>query len=765
MRFGVGIRHSGYNLFVLGPHGEERLALATALLNERAATEAVPGDCCYVNNFEEPSRPKLLMVPAGIGVALRAHVEHLTEELCSAVPASFESEEFRKRRQAIEDELKNRRENVLREFRDRAAGCGLALVETPNSVAFAAKKGQELLDHDDFHKLPEEEQQRITNGMQQLGKEFLDAMRDAPKWESEMRAKIKALARDTTTAAIRHLIEAVRSRYQELPQVVAYLDALQRDVIEHANDFLPQPAALAEMLSLGESEEGLRLGRFRRYRVNVLVSHAGDKSAPVIVEENPTHVNLLGQVDYIAHLGALITDFNLIKPGALHRANGGYLLLDARHVLAQPFAWDALKRALRGGELRIESLASMIGFATTATIRPEPLPLDVKVVLVGEPLLYYILSAFDPEFGELFKVAAEFDGRMDRSRESELTIARMIATIARRESLLPFDRGAMARIVEQCARWSGHAAKVSTHLARLGDLLRQADYWARQEKHTAVTAADVDHALDHAVHRISLLSERITEEIRLGTICIDTDGERVGQINGISAFALGDQRFGRPVRITATVSPGSGEVIDVDREAKLGGPIHSKGVLILSGFIAGRFAVDFPLSLGARIVFEQSYSEVEGDSASSAELYALLSAIANVPLRQSFATTGSVNQHGVIQAIGAVNEKIEGFFDVCKAQGLTGRQGVLIPRANLQHLMLRHDVIEAVEAERFHIHAVGTIDEGLEVLTGITAGGRGPNGIYPPATINGVVQMRLVEMAQTRMTYQMQPAAGGDHDG
>lgn len=762
IRFGIGIRRPGYNLFVIGPRGAGRLTLVKSLLQQRAVTEAVPSDCCYVQNFEDSSRPHLLLIPAGTGVRLRADLEYLTQELCSAAPAVFESDDYRKRRQIIEDEVKTRREQALAKFRERSEAHGFAFAETATGFVFAPKHGDEILDHEGFHKLPKEEQQHLEKVTDMLRDELLEIMREIPKWEGEARAKVRTLDRELTSNAVQHLIDDLRSRYRDIPQVIAYLDALQKDLIEHAGEFLQQPEESAAVATLLGGDDLPRRRAFRRYRVNVLVSHAEQKGAPVVVEENPTYANLIGQIDYLAHLGALVTDFHLIKPGALHRASGGYLVLDARRVLMQPFAWDALKRALRLSQVRIESLASLLGVTTTATLQPEPFPLEVKVALVGDPFLYDLLSTLDPEFHDLFKVAAQFDNRMDRNRENQIDLARMIATTARREGLLPFDRPAMRRVIEQCARQASHGNKLSTNLANLADLLRESDYWAREVKHHCVTAEHVRLAIERSRYRLEFWRERLAEEIQLGTILIDTDGERVGQVNGISVFQFGECLFGHPARITATVGLGSGQVVDIERESKLGGPIHSKGVFILSGFLAGKYAADFPLSLSASIVFEQTYTEIEGDSASSAELYALLSAVSGIPIRQSFAVTGSVNQYGQIQAIGAVNEKIEGFFDLCKARGLTGRQGVVIPRANVQHLMLRSDLIDAVAKGQFHIHAVSTIDEGLEVLTGISAGACERGGIYPVGTINSMLQTRLAIMAQTRMAYGPTMTQGGE---
>ena len=490
---------------------------------------------------------------------------------------------------------------------------------------------------------------------------------------------------------------------------------------------------------------------FRRYQVNVVVDHSSDHGAPVVYENHPTSQNLLGRVEYMAHMGALSTDINLIRPGALHRANGGYLILDANKLLQQPFAWEALKRSLGSSQIQIESLEQMLSLVSTVSLKPEPIPLNVKVVLIGERLIYYLLSTLDWEFPELFKVAADFEERMERSADSQLLYARMIGSIARQDGLLPFDRGAVGRVIEQSSRLAEDAQKVSTHRRTLADLLQESDYWARQAARAVVTAADVQQAIDAQIHRVDRLRDRLLEEFLEGTILVDTEGERVGQVNGLSVVQLAGFSFGHPSRITARIRLGRGEVIDIEREVELSGPIHSKGVLILSGFLGARYAPDHPLSLSASLVFEQSYGAVEGDSASSAELYALLSALSGLPILQSLAVTGSVNQHGQIQAIGGVNEKIEGFFDLCKRRGRVNGQGVLIPASNTRHLMLRRDVVDAVEAGQFHIYAVETIDQGIEILTGAPAGERDRSGQFPDGTVNQRVEARLIELAEKRL--------------
>jgi len=550
------------------------------------------------------------------------------------------------------------------------------------------------------------------------------------------------------------IMDELRKVYASVPGVVDHMNAMEQDVLEHVEDFRT-PEESAPAVTSETPWPPLPLGQllFRRYQVNVVVDNRDAHGAPVVYEDHPMMHNLMGRIEHLAQMGALLTDFTLMKAGGLHRANGGYLMLDAHKVLLQPFAWEELKRALRSREIRIESLGQMLGLVSTVSLEPEPIPLDLKVVLLGDRLLYYLLSQFDPEFGELFKVAADFEDRMDRTPENDLRYARLIGMLARQEGLRPFDRGAVARVIEQSARLVGDGTKLSTHTQSLADLLREADYWAGQADHSVVSAADVQRAIEAQIRRADRVRERVQEEIRRGTLLIDTQGARVGQVNGLSVIALGQFAFARPNRITARVRLGRGEVVDIEREVTLGGPIHSKGVLILAGFLGARYAADRPLSLSASLVFEQSYSTVEGDSASSAELYALLSALAEVPIQQSFAVTGSVNQHGEIQAIGGVNEKIEGFFDVCRAHGLTGAQGVLIPAANVPHLMLRQDVVEAVAAGLFQVYPVETIDQGIELLTGVPAGQRDGAGTFPEGSLNQRVEARLRDLAEKQRAF------------
>jgi lon-related putative ATP-dependent protease len=763
IQFGIGIQREGYNLFALGPSGTGKRTTIRQFLDQKAAAESIPLDWCYVNNFEQPHKPRALRLPPGQGVVLRKDMEQLIEELRTAIPVTFESEDYRTRRQEAEEEFKERQEKAFGAIQEEAKERDIALIRTPVGLAFAPLREGEVISPDEFQELPEERRKQVETDISDLQEQLQAIIYQVRQWEREARKKVKELDRQIAMSIVGHPVDELRKKYAELANVVDYLNEVQQDVIENADEFRKTEEAPQVMgIPLPPSLMGPPV--FRRYQVNVLVDHSESKGAPVVYEDHPTYNNLIGRIEHIAQMGALLTDFSLIKPGALHRANGGYLILDARQMLLQPYAWDGLKRALRSREMRIESLGQVLSLVSTVSLEPEPIPLDVKVVLIGERLLYYLLHQFDPDFGELFKVEADFSGEMARSPENNLLYARLIATMASRQGLRPFNQGAVARIIERSARITRDAEKLSTHLLSIADLLHEADYWAGVTGNGITTAGDVQRAIDAQIHRADRLQERVQEGIRRGTILIDTTGEQAGQVNGLSVIALGNFAFGQPSRITARVRLGGGKVMDIEREVELGGPIHSKGVLILAGFLGARYATEYPLSLSASLVFEQSYGGIEGDSASLAELCALLSALAEVPVKQSLAVTGSINQHGRVQPIGGVNEKIEGFFDVCQARGLTGEQGVIIPVANVQHLMLRQDVVAAVAASQFHVYSVQTVDQATEIVTGIPAGERDEEGNFPEGSINQLVQTRLIELAKKQRAFAAPPEKAGEEE-
>jgi lon-related putative ATP-dependent protease len=756
VRFGIGIPQNGYNIFAMGSPGTGKRSLVQKFFGESADDQPVPDDICYVYNFQEAHKPNALILPAGTGVQLEDDMETLIEEIRTALSGAFESDEYRSRRQEIAEDVGGRQENALEEIREEAQKRGLRMMRTPGGLAFAPVKDGDIITPEAFQELAEEERNGIEENIQEMQRRLQKVVEQQPILQREMLERVKELNREIAGFAIGGLIDELREKYGEHEEVTTYLDAVQADILDNIQRFLPDDGQGSEdeMPSWLQSARAQREDAFfRRYNVNVIVNHAETNGAPVIFEDNPNYQNLIGRVEYVAQMGALMTDFNLIKAGALHRANGGYLILDARDVLTEAFAWEGLKRALHSGQIRIEAPRQLAGLISTVSVEPEPIPLDVKVALLGDHQLYYLLNALDPDFDDLFKVAADFEEVTGRNEENQRLYALLIGQIARECDLRPFDRGAVARIIERGARLTGDTERLTTHFRDIKDLLIEASYWADEAGHSTVTAEDVQQAVDAQTYRADRIRERSYEAILRDTILIATEGEHVGQVNGLSVLALGGFMFGQPSRITARVRMGGGEVVDIEREVDLSGPIHSKGVLILHGFLGARYATDYPLSLAASLVFEQSYGGVEGDSASSAELYALLSAIAEAPIKQSFAVTGSVNQYGMVQAIGGVNAKIEGFFDICKSRGLTGDQGVLIPQSNVKNLMLRQDVIDAVSAGEFHVYAVETIDQGIELLTGIPAGQPDEEGKYPADTINGRVQARLETMAKQRAEY------------
>ncbi|NWG32231.1 MAG: AAA family ATPase [Rhodocyclaceae bacterium] len=756
LRFAIETRAPGFNAFLLGEPGCGRHRLVARLLAEQAPQQAVPPDLCYVNNFADGNRPRLLILPPGRGARLKADMQHFVAELAKAIAAAFESDTFRGQAEAMQEEYKEREDQALRQLGQTASEHGIALLRTPQGFMFAPLKGEETMGPEDFDALPDEEKERLNKLIEAYGDELRELLHQFPRWRRELQARLLALSRDTMTLAVGHLIEELKAHYADLANVVAFLDEVMRDVVDSAEE-------LRETKSEAEGPVSAIAGNLplSRYQVNLLIDHGATQGAPVVFEDQPSFQNLIGRVDHIAHMGTLITHFTMIRAGALARANGGYLVLDAEKLLGQPYAWEGLKRALRARQVRIESLGQIFGLLSTLTIEPEPIPLDLKVILIGERLLYYLLKEYDPEFEQLFKVAADFDDEVPRDASSVTRYAGFIADEVRAKQLRPFDAGAVARVIDHAARLADDAARLTTATRQIADLLIEADFHAARSQHTVVAAADVEAALAARRARSERLQRLGIEEIHRGVRLIDLTGSQVGQINGLVVFDLGGERFGQPVRISATIRLGEGEVIDIEREAELGGPIHSKGVMILASFLAARYARLQPFSLTASLVFEQSYGPVEGDSASLAELAALLSALANAPIRQSIAVTGSVNQFGQVQAIGGVNEKVEGFFDTCQAAGLSGEQGVIIPTANRAHLMLRPDVVEACAAGRFHLWAVDNVDQAIEILTGVPAGLPDEQGNIPPGTINYRVAVQLAEMAALRQTFAEAHGSGG----
>ncbi|MCA9552457.1 MAG: AAA family ATPase [Myxococcales bacterium] len=674
-------------------------------------------------------------------------MKKLVEDLRAALPAAFESDQYRARREALEKELEAKQKAAAEALKAFADERSVGVAHTPGGFAVAPLKDGELLPLEALEALPKEEKARIEADLEQVQERIKDMLASVPRWQKEHRDKVREMDRETTRTAAGHLLKPLREGWKVEAAVLTYLDAVEDDVVEHAQDILrpkEMDAAAALMGKNGDHDPG----DLRRYRVNVVVDNGDTKGAPVIMEDHPTVPDLIGRIEHVSRLGTLTTDFTLVESGSLHRANGGYLVVDVLKVVQQPYAWEELKRALRAGEIRTRGLGELAGIMSTVSLEPGPIPLDVKVVLIGDRRLFYLLGRLEPELGEHFKVAADFEDDMSRENGGEHLFARLVARLTDERELAHLTADATARVVEASSRWAGDARKLSTNMRRLSNLLEEAGYWAEHAGHTKVERADVQKALDEQDARLDRPHERMREATTQGLLRVETEGSRVGQVNALSVLDLGEYRFGRPTRITAQVRLGRGEVVDIEREVDLGGPIHSKGVLILSGFMGGRYGRLKPLAFSASLGFEQSYGGVEGDSASMAELCALLSAVGEVPIRQDVAITGSVDQHGRGQAVGGVDEKVEGFFELCQERGLTGTQGVIIPKSNLAQLMLKDEVVEAVHEGRFSVWPVETVDEALELLTGLPAGERGPDDRYPPGSVNARVAARLEELAQ-----------------
>jgi lon-related putative ATP-dependent protease len=763
IRLSARIAHRGFNLFVIGPPGTGRRAAVENLLTEQAAERPVPPDWVYVNNFEAPHRPRALQLPPGTAQRLKLAMEALIDDLAVDIPAIFESEEYQTQRRAIEQEFGGRHETAFSEFVEHAKAQDVAVMRTPMGFGLAALRKGEVIKPEVYDRLPGKERDEIDAKIAKLQEELAEVLRAIPSLEREHRRRVEQLHAEMAERAVSVQIDEVLKAFSGIEVIEQFLADVREDMIANAELFL----AARQEAGAGPFPEVVakvhKQPPFDRYAVNVMVSHENgpDAGAPLEFEALPTLGNLTGRIEHESQMGALVTNFTLIKPGALHRANGGFLVLDARRLLTEPYAWDALKRCLEQRAISIISLAERLSLMSTTSLEPDPIDLDLRVVLIGDRLIHALLVMFDPDFGELFKVQADFSEEVERTPDAQALFARMIAGLARREKLKPLDASAIARLLDEAVRHAEDAERISLKIGALDDILREADYHAGETGRDIVSAGDIEKAVAEAERRASRLRERVQSMTERGTILIDTEGAAVGQINGLSVIDLGNYRFGRPSRITARVRVGSGEVVDIEREVELGGPLHSKGVLILSGYLSSHYALDVPMSLKASLVFEQSYGGVDGDSASSAELYALLSALSGVPLRQDFAVTGSVNQAGHVQAIGGVNEKVEGFFDLCAARGLTGSQGVLIPRSNVKNLMLRPGVVEAVREGKFHVMPVDTIDQGIGILTGMPSGERGPDGAFPKKSLNARVEARLREFARLRHEFAVPDEAKG----
>jgi lon-related putative ATP-dependent protease len=746
IELGLSMKARDFNIFVVGPPSSGKSTAVRAYLTRAAELAAPPSDWVYVNNYEDSRRPRALKLPAGRGRKLAQGVSAAVAELAASLPVAFASEDYQARRRAIEEEFRASQDDAMQALLGRAAQQNIAILRTPLGFGMAPMHEGKAVRQDVFKQLPELMRREVEARIGMLEKELEGILSRAPLADKQRREHLAELAEDTARHAVEAALQGLGTAFGDLPPVAAFLAETEKDLIANAALFLSPAGGAVPIPPSGLLQDN----RARRYLVNVLVSNGDDATgSPVVEEINPTAGALIGRAELAPAAQGPATDFLMIRPGALHRANGGVLMLDAHRVLASPPAWESLKRALKSGEIRLDPPpAETTGAPAMPTLEPDAIPLDVKIVLLGDRDLYTHLEQTDRDFAQLFKVQADFDETVARSDANITAYARLIASMVDAHGLKPVNAAGVARLIDEAARLAEDREKLSVEVGRVADIVREADYWAGTKNRSITTAEDVARAIEERVRRADRIRGQIQEDVERGIVLVDTAGTKAGQINGLSLVQAGGFSFGRTSRITARAHLGQGRVTDIEREVKLGGPLHSKGIMILWGYLAGRFAQDMPLQLAATLVFEQSYGAVEGDSASAAELFALLSALADIPLRQELAVTGSINQWGEVQAIGGVNEKIEGFFDVCLARGLTGTQGVIIPAANRQHLMLREDVVEAVQGGRFAVHGIKTADEGIALLTGLEAGQRGADGRYGAETVNGRVEAKLRGFAE-----------------
>lgn len=762
--FGLKVDLPGYNIYLSGLTGTGKTSYAKSVLRKVAAGQPTPDDWCYVHNFSQPDIPLALRFPPGMGSGFCQDMKELLEDLQSEIPKVFDGEEYESRRNRIIEEHQEKTNQLFSQLEKEVQEAGFILRRTGSGLTTVPTFEGQPLREEDFKALESKIQEEIERRNRQVQTKVTETIRQGRMIEKEAREKIKNLEREMGLFAVGHLIERLKKKYADLDRVVEYLGRVQEDVIDNLDSFKSageeKPAPFPWMPDIKDDSA------FVKYKVNLFVDNSRLEGAPVIFETNPTYYNLIGKVEYKSHMGGMFTDFTLIKPGAFHLANGGYLVLQVKDVLLNFGSWDALKRTLRNREVRIENLGEQFRLFATAGLKPEAIPLSVKVVLIGNPLLYYLLYHHDEDFRKLFKVKADFEMDMSRSPDHIEKYATFISTICHRENLRHFEPSGVARVVEYSSRLAGDQEKLSTRFNEVVEVIYEASAWAELDGDSLVTAEHVEKAIAEKINRSNKPEERLQEMIKRGKLLVDTEGEVVGQVNGLSVLDIGEYSFGRPSRITARTYMGEKGLVNIEREIELSGAIHDKGVLILAGFLGGKYAQDKPLSVSASITFEQVYEEVDGDSASSAELYALLSSLSELPIDQGIAVTGSVNQNGKIQPVGGVNQKIEGFFKTCKERGLNGRQGVIIPRQNVVNLMLPAEIVKAVEEGRFHLWAVETVDQGIEILTGHPAGEVRDDGTYPEDSVHGRVSRRLKELAQglVRFSKQAREESEGETD-
>jgi lon-related putative ATP-dependent protease len=744
--FGLSLESTGFNIFLLGENGTGRITTIKSILIQKASIEPVPPDWCYVYNFRDPDAAVAISLEPGEAVLFQKDMEELIKTLKVEIPKVFEAKEYEKQKNKITEDAQKKQREIFSSLEEEAEAKGFSVRKTVSGLMIIpVKKTGEPLTEEEYESTDEKTRKKIDEIGKSLQEKLNDAVRVIREAEKSVKEQIAKLEKEAALSAVGHLIDELKGKYEKYDKIISYLHDAKESILENLDEFKVQEeqASALPFMRLPKTEP-----TFTRYAVNVVVNNKDCKGAPCIFESNPTYFNLFGRVEHKFQYGVAITDFSMIKGGSLHKANGGYIVIDALDLLRNIFAYDALKRAIHNKEVKIEDVWEQYRAVSTTTLKPEAIPLDVKVILVGNPRLYYLLYNVDEEYRELFKVKADFDNRMNRTDENMHKYASFVAKRCKEENLLPFDRTGVAKVVEVGSRLAEQQNKLTSRFSEVADIIREASYWASKSKSKIVTEDHVQKAVGERIYRTNRIEERLREMILEGTLIVETGGEKVGQVNGLAVLDLGDYSFGKPSRITAKTYAGKAGVVNIERETKMSGKIHEKAILILSNYLGSKYAMKKPISLSASLTFEQLYEMIEGDSATCAELYALLSSIANVPLKQSIAVTGSMDQNGDVQPVGGINEKIEGFFDLCKFRTLDGNQGVIIPRRNIKHLMIKKDVVGAVKEGKFNIYPIGRVEEGLEILTGLPAGILKEDGIYPEGTINYLVVNRLTEISE-----------------
>jgi len=745
IEFGLNIESPGYNIYVSGVSESGRTSIVKSILQKEASRKSPPFDWCYVNNFVNPDQPLAISVFPGKGRMFKKDMEELINTLKREIPKSFRSDEYRERRESLLSEYEKEKKAILSQTEQKARERGFKILRTPfGFTTIPVKKNGEPLKEEEYRSFSQQEREKIEKEMVSIQKEIAQTFEKISELDKKSRETLNKFNREVVLFVVEKQINALKKKYAEFPSIVDYLKQVSSDIVENMDKFFQEEEKPAGGIKIHTSEEDF----FTRYQVNLIVDNSQTRGAPIVVETNPTYGNMFGRIERKVQFGIFITDFTKIKPGALHRANGGYLVVNVERVLMYPFVWDALKRALQDKEIKIEDITEQYGFVSTAVLKPAPIPLNVKVIIIGRSFVFNLLHHYDENFRKIFKVRADFDWETKSDENTVYQCARFLCRLCNEEKLRHFDKAGLAAILEYSSRLAENQGKLSLLFGRISNIAREANYWAQAANRKYITKEDVEKALEEMEYRSNMINNKIGEMIEEGTLYIDTEGEKVGQVNGLSVYSYGDFSFGKPSRITAQTFMGDKGVINIEREAKLSGKTHDKGVLILSGYLGGKYGGKIPLSLSATLTFEQSYSYIDGDSASAAELFAILSSLSGIPIKQGIAVTGSINQKGEIQPIGGVNEKIEGFFDTCKRKGLTGEQGVIIPESNVNNLMLKKEVVEAVKQGKFHIYPITTVDEGIEILTGVPAGERGKDNLFPEGTVNRKVEDKLFYFLQ-----------------